>query len=208
MLPSTACIEPWYLLKRFQIGHAAVFVDDHGATAFATFVHSIRPAIVQPLVRPLAVVESEVSRQSGVQIAHRGIPVQIHVFVRDVMPQALNEDVVRSTASPVHADVNAFTFQDPGERNAGELAAPVSVEALGLAVINQCLLQAVHTKRCIHAVTDAPSQHSPKIPIDDRNQVRKAARQPDVRDVRTPDVVSLAMATPRSRYGYTLWPGC
>jgi hypothetical protein len=107
--------------------------------AFANFIHNIRRSIVQPLVRSLSVVKREVSRQSRVQLAHRGITVQVHVLVSDVASQALNEDVVQRMVTAVHADVNAFTLRHPGERCACELAVLVGVEDLGLAAITQCL---------------------------------------------------------------------
>ena len=58
MLPNTACIAVW---RR----HAAVFVDDHRATALATFVHYIRRLVVQRLVRPFAILIGKVARHSG-----------------------------------------------------------------------------------------------------------------------------------------------
>jgi hypothetical protein len=33
-------------------------------------------------------------------------------------------------------------------------------------VIDQCLFQAVHAERRVHAVADAPGQHAPRIPVD------------------------------------------
>jgi hypothetical protein len=110
MLPSAACIKRWHWLRRTRIGHAAVFVDDHGATAFATLVHNIRGPVFQSLVRSFAVVEGEVSRQPSMQLANRGIPVEVHLLVLDVALRVLNEDVVQRSAPPVHTDVNAFTF--------------------------------------------------------------------------------------------------
>jgi len=86
MLPSAACIKPLHWLRRTRIGHAVVVVDHHGATAtaIAALVHNIQRPIVQSLVQSLAVVNVEVSCQPGMQLAHHGVPVQVHVLVLDV----------------------------------------------------------------------------------------------------------------------------
>ena len=49
--------------------------------------------------------------------------------------------------------------------------------------------QAVHAEHRLHAVADAPAQYTPGIPVDDRHQVDEPACQPDIRDVRTPDLI-------------------
>lgn len=85
-------------------------------------------------MRALLVVKREVARQPDRQLAHRRVPVQVHVFVLDVAPQALDEDVIQRPAPAVHADGHAFAQQHAGERLACELDTLVSVKDVRLAV--------------------------------------------------------------------------
>ena len=59
----------------------------HPATSSA-FVHLIRRFVLQCLVRPLCVVETEILAQPDHQLAHRGVAIEVHVFMLNVAPQA------------------------------------------------------------------------------------------------------------------------
>src|SRR6516164_769902 len=62
-------------------------------------------------------------------------------LVFQAAPQPLDEDVVHASAFAVHADRDPASLEHPGELAAGELAALVRVEDLGLAIPCQGLLQ-------------------------------------------------------------------
>src|SRR5664279_4183912 len=104
-------------------------------------------------------------------------------------PQAFDEDVVEGAPSSIHADGHTFSFQYIGEHRAGELRALVAVEDFRRAVVAQGVLQAINTEYRFHAVADPPTEHAPRVPVDDRHQVGKATRQPDVGDIGAPDLI-------------------
>ena len=55
-------------------------------------------------MRALGVVKWEIFGQTNHQFAHRGITLQIHVFILDVAPQPLDKDVVENASPAIHAD--------------------------------------------------------------------------------------------------------
>lgn len=86
-------------------------------------------------MRALGVVESKVFRQAHKQLAHRGIAVEVDVFMLDAPPKSLHKDVVIRPAPAVHADGDPLTIEHTRVGLAGELAALVTVEHLGLAML-------------------------------------------------------------------------
>ena len=165
----------------------------------------------------LGVVEGKVFRQAHQQLDHRGVAVEVDVFVFDAPPKPLHKDVVIRPAPAVHADGNGLAFQNVCEGSAGELAALVAVEHLRLAMLSQGVFQAVHAKRRFHAVADSPAQHSPGVPVDHSHQVSKAARQPHIGDVRAPDLIGPHHGHTTQQVGVDLvqwirragvWPWC
>ncbi len=74
-------------------------------------------------MRPAGVVEGQVGAQTGLGGRDRIVGFQIHIFVLDVLPRPLDEDVVAPAALAVHADLNAMLIEHSGELAAGELAA-------------------------------------------------------------------------------------
>jgi len=72
-------------------------------------------------VRASGVVELDVARDLASGFAHRLVGVQVDVLVFERTPEALDEDVVAPAALAVHADLDAFFFEPPGEGFAGEL---------------------------------------------------------------------------------------
>ena len=77
----------------------------------------------------------------------------------------------------------------PVKRRAGELAALVGVEDLGLAEARERLVERLEAERHVHAVRQPPCQHRPARPVDDRDQVQKPALHRQVGDVGRPDLV-------------------
>ena len=74
-------------------------------------MHKGRCLVVKRLVRPLFVVESKVRSQPYDQFADRGVTLEINVFMLDVAPEAFDKDVIKGTASAIHADDNARAFE-------------------------------------------------------------------------------------------------
>ena len=73
---------------------ATEFIHDQRTAADGASIHVCRRFVVQRLVRALAVVKGEIRRQPDHQFAHRGVALQIHVFMLDAAPQPLDKDVV------------------------------------------------------------------------------------------------------------------
>jgi hypothetical protein len=108
----------------------------------------------QGLVYTLGVVEAKVFRQTNQQLAHRSVTVEVHVLVFDASPKPFHKDVVIGLATTVHADGDCLAFHNVSEDFAGELAALVAVEYLGLAMLAQGVFQAAQAEGRFHAVAD------------------------------------------------------
>ena len=80
-------------------------------------------------VRPLGVVEVDPLADDALGLEAVGELAQIDGLVFERAPQPLNEDVVQVPAPAVHRDPDADLPQEPGEGEAGELAALVGIEA-------------------------------------------------------------------------------
>jgi hypothetical protein len=104
-------------------------------------------------------------------------------------PQPLDEYVVHPAPAAVHRDAYAGGCQRAGEGGAGELAALVGVEDVRLAEARQGLLQRRDAERAVHGVGQPPGEHRPARPIHDRHEIKEAAADRDVGDVRAPDLV-------------------
>ena len=86
---------------------------------------------------PLLVVEPEPFADARSSLRYQPVVPQVNLFVLQRTPQPFNEDVVETTAAPVHADRDAARFQLAGEFLAGELRTLVAVEDLGPPQRNQ-----------------------------------------------------------------------
>jgi hypothetical protein len=86
-------------------------------------MHCIWGLIAQRLMRPLAVVERKVFRQSNQQFTHAGIAIEVHVLVFDAAPQALDKDIVKCPAPSSLVCGGFFAFERTRESLAGELRA-------------------------------------------------------------------------------------
>lgn len=60
--------------------------------------------------------------------------MQINFLVFDTAPYTFNKHVVAPTTFPIHADLDVAVQQFLGESFAGELAALIGVEYLGLSI--------------------------------------------------------------------------
>src|SRR5439155_17324552 len=117
-----------------------------------------RRAVAEALVLALLVVEAEPGANTGLRLGNVGISVQVDLLVLEAAPQPLDEDVVHAAALPIHADRDTASLEHAGELAAGELAALVRVEDLGIAVVRQGLLQGLDAEVGAERVRQLPRQ--------------------------------------------------
>jgi hypothetical protein len=82
--------------------------------------------------------------------------MKVNVLVLQRTPQPLNVDIVCPTAAAVHADLDTFLFQPASESFAGELAALVGIEDLGLAVQSERFVQRFDAEARVHGDRQSP----------------------------------------------------
>jgi hypothetical protein len=85
-------------------------------------------------MRSLAVVEIQIPADRSARLTDAVVGPQINLFVFDRTPEPLDEDVVAPRPLAVHADRDGVVAEQAGEVRAGELAALVGIENLGLTV--------------------------------------------------------------------------
>ena len=156
-------------------------------------VHLSWRSIAQALMWPLVIVELEVAVQSRLQVWDVSIVVEVDVLVLDRAPQAFDEDIVQSSTSAVHADLDVCTLQDAGELDGCELHPLVCVKDHWNG-LSQCLPQCNPTEQAVQGVRQLPGQDVATEPVEDGHQVHKATPHRHVGDVGTPD-----LARPRNR---------
>jgi len=71
------------------------------------------------------VVKTEVLRQLLLGLRHALVSVEVDLFVFDALSQALDENVVTPTPTPVHAYLDAVVLERLGKVVARELASLV-----------------------------------------------------------------------------------
>src|SRR2546423_13710444 len=116
---------------------------------------------------------------------------QVDPFVLHGPPQALDKDVVVAAPASIHADLDPVIPQHRGERVAGELSTLIGIKHAGLAEPSEGFAQRLNTKPCRQRVRQAPGQHPPGCPVDDRDQVQKPLLHRYVRYVSCPHLVRL-----------------
>ena len=116
-------------------------------------------------MRPFGVVEVEVVRQAGPEVETSSVAHQIDALILNATPEALNHDVVKRTASTIHADLNASCQHGVGERMGSELSALIGVKDVWSALL-EGLTQSFQAKLTIQGIGDLPSQHVSAVPID------------------------------------------
>ena len=129
--------------------------------------------IAQALMEPLVIVKCKVVFKTGEQRRHRCVSIRIDVLVLDRAPETLDEDVVQSAATAIHADANASTLQDRREGKSSKLDTLVGIEYLWLTPC-QRLLQSHLTEQAVQRIRELPGQHIAAMPIHDCHQVHEA----------------------------------
>ncbi len=98
------------------------------------------------------VIIGEPSAQAGTQFRSGLEGVQIDAFVLHRSREPFDEDIVHAASPSVHADLDFGCAQHTGEGIAGELAALIGVEDLGLAETGQRIFQGLNAKARVHGV--------------------------------------------------------
>src|ERR1700720_1342381 len=129
-------------------------------------VHLVRRLVIQGLMKTFAVVEPKVIFQPFVNFVHRGVILEVNVLVLHTSPQPLDERVVESPATTVHADRHRAVQEPTREVVTRELHALVAVENLRLR-LRQRLLQGLYAKITIEPIRQSPRQHIAAVPIED-----------------------------------------
>ena len=151
------------------------------------------------------VVEVEIGGQTGLQLTHRVILVEIDVLILDAAPQAFAEDVVEGAASAIHADLDVGSEQAGSEGIGRELCALVGIEDLG-STFAERLAQSIETEDAVQGVGELPSEHVAAVPVDDSNQVHEAAQHRHIGDVSAPDLVDMRNRQVAQKIGIALVP--
>ena len=76
----------------------------------------------------LVIVELEVISQTRRQSRHSAIVIEIDMLILDAAPEALNEDVIKGSATTSHAKIDFVGLQFTGKIVGGELHALIGVE--------------------------------------------------------------------------------
>jgi len=103
-------------------------------------------------MRAMVVIIGEPSAQAGTQFRSGLEGVQIDAFVLHRPPEPFDEDIVHPASPAVHADLDLGCAQHPDEGVAGELAALIGIEDIGLTKTGQRLLQGLDAKAGIRGV--------------------------------------------------------
>ena len=114
---------------------------------------------------------------------------QVHPFVLDLPPQPLNKDVVVTSSTPIHADLDVVVLEYLVEFGAGELTALIGFEDFRCTVARQRLLQRCDAEVPAQRVRQALGQDFARGPVQDCAQVQESVAHWDVGDVCRPDVV-------------------
>src|ERR1700710_1985361 len=81
-------------------------------------------------MRPLCIVEGEVTRQRRSCFTNTVVGPQIDLFMFHRPPKALDKNVVPPGAAAIHAHGDRDLPQQPGERRTGELASLIVIKFL------------------------------------------------------------------------------
>ena len=94
----------------------------------------------------LLVIKAEPGADAGLGLGDAGVGVEVDLLVFEAAPQPLDENVVHIAALAIHADGDLVALQGAGEVVAGELAALVGIEDLGLCIPGERFLERLDTE--------------------------------------------------------------
>jgi len=100
--------------------------------------------------------------------------MQVHLFVFDALPEALDQEVVPPSALAVHAELDAVLLDHTDKGGASEMAPLVGVEDPGADVGPDRRFQGVQAEIGGQGVREASGQDPPRGPVQDDDQVEEA----------------------------------
>ena len=122
-------------------------------------------------------------------IARRLVGLEVDLLVFDRSPESLDEHVVAPATFAVHADGDLVGFEYVDELRAGELAALIGIDDLGLAVAGDRLLQCLDAEVGVHCVGEPPGQDLSAEPVHHGYQKQESATHRQVGDIEGPDLI-------------------
>ena len=122
-------------------------------------------------MRPPQIIPVEELGEATLLFDAVGRWAQVDPFVFDGPLQALDKDVVVAAPTAIHADLDPVIPQHLGELATGELGPLIGIEDAGLAEPGEHLAQRLNAEPCRQRVRQAPGQHPPGCPVDNRDQV-------------------------------------
>ena len=140
-------------------------------------------------MEPLAVIESEVPLQSLLELLHRLVILEVYILVLEATPEPLHEYVVERSIPPVHADPDTMRFKDTDERLRCKLTSLVRIKYRRHAPYRYRFFESRDAELGVHRVRYPPGQHLARIEVDNRREIHVAALEPDIGDIRSPDLV-------------------
>lgn len=135
----------------------------------------IRSPTVKARMRPLAIVEPEISaKRFPPYLSHTLVGTKIHLLVLHRTSEPLDEHIVAPSPAPIHPDPDHILLRPSSERPSGGLAALVGVEGLQRAMAGQRHIDRVEAETDIHRDRHPPSRHPPTEPVHHCGQVHDA----------------------------------
>ena len=108
-------------------------------------------------MKPLTIVEIEISSQAFDGVGDGFVIVQVDLFVFDATPKPLDKDIVQGSTSPIHADGDFMLFENSSEGATRELRSLISVKYLGLRYLERSI-QGAQTELALHTRRDFPTE--------------------------------------------------
>src|SRR5664279_5735967 len=117
-------------------------------------------------MRPLRIVEGEVTGQRRPCFTNTVIGPQIDLFIFHRTPKALDKNVVPPGTAAIHAHGNLVVQQQPGEGRACELRTLIGIENLRPPISGERLLHRLEAEVDVHRDRQPPRKHPPAEPIE------------------------------------------
>lgn len=140
-------------------------------------------------MRVVRIVFGEVGGYSLVGFKRGFVVIPIDFVLFQTPPKPFGEHIVDPPSFPVHTDSDFVTFKDSGEFFTRELGTLVRIEYLRFSIEKHRFFEAFGTEPSIQSSREPPREHLPRIPVDDGDEVDEASFEPDVGDIRSPDLV-------------------
>src|SRR3954454_8490043 len=140
-------------------------------------------------MRPLCIVEVEVTRQRRPCFTNTVVGPQIDLFIFHRPPKALDKNVVPPGTAAIHAHRNRVLQQQPREGHTCELRPLIGIENLRPPIAGERLLHRLEAEVDVYCDRQPPRQDPPAEPINHSRQIDEPARHRNIRDIHAPHLV-------------------